>query len=76
MHKFISTYLNDILIYSKTYKKHMQHIELVLLKLREAGLQADINKCEFFVKETKFLGLIVSTTGIRIDLNKVKAILD
>ena len=45
-------------------------------RLREVGLQADIDKCEFFVQETKFLGLIVSTEGIRIDPHKVSTILD
>ena len=47
---------------------------LVLAKLREFGIQADVNKCEFHVTETKYLGLIVSTEGIKIDLAKVAAI--
>ena len=46
----------------------------VLTKLREAGIQADVDKCEFHVTETKYLGLIISTDGIKIDPSKVDAI--
>ena len=73
---FVQTYLNDILIYSKTLKEHHFHVCQVLQRLQEAGLQADIDKCEFHVQETKFLCLIVSTEGIRMDLHKVSTILD
>ncbi len=47
LHKFCQTYLNDILIYSKTLKEHRTHVKEVLNKLREVNLQIDINKCEF-----------------------------
>lgn len=76
LHDFMSAYMDDLIIFSKTREEHIKHIQLVLTKLREAGLQADIDKCEFFVKETKFLGLIISTNGIRMDLAKIKAIID
>jgi hypothetical protein len=47
-----------------------------LEKLRKAGLQVDIEKCEFHVTETKFLGLIVGRDGIKMDPEKVRAIND
>ena len=76
LHRFVQAYLDNILIYSKTLKEHHSHVRQVLQRLREAGLQADIDKCEFHVQETKFLGLIVSTEGIRMDPHKVSTILD
>ena len=76
LHRFVQAYLDNILIYSKTLKEHHSHICQVLQRLREARLQADIDKCEFHVQETKFLGLIVSTEGIRMDPHKVSTILD
>ena len=76
LHCFVQVYLNNILIYSKMLKEHHSHDCQVLQRLREAGLQADIDKSEFHVQETKFLGLIVSTEGIRIDPHKVNTILD
>ena len=76
LHRFVQAYLDDILIYSKTLKEHHSHVCQVLQHLREAGLQANIDKCEFHVQETKFFGLIVSTEGIRMDPHKVNTILD
>ena len=73
---FCQVYLDDILIYSKTKKEHVEHVRMVLQKLREAGLQADILKCEFHVQETKFLGLMVSIDGLRINPVKIQAVLD
>ena len=69
-------YLNDILIYSKMRKEHVKYVRAVLNKLRGAGLQVNIKKCEFHVQETAFLGLLVSTKGIRMDPTKVQVILD
>ncbi len=61
---FIYAYLDNILIYSKKLKKHRFHICQVLQYLQEAKLQVNINKCEFHVQKTKFLGLIISIKGI------------
>ena len=46
----------------------------MLLRLREAGLQADIKKSEFNVTRTKYLGFYVSTNGIKVDLEKTETI--
>lgn len=76
LNDFCQAYLDDILIYSKTRKEHQEHVRKVLLRLRQAGLQVDIDKCEFHVQETKFLGLIVSTSGLKMDPDKVKAVVN
>ena len=73
---FYIEYLNDILIYSKNNKKHMNHMLKVLKWLQEKGLQLDIDKCEFFITEVKYLRLIVTIKSICIDLDKVQAIID
>ena len=73
--KFASAYLDDIIIYSKTKREHREHVHKVLRALQKAGLQLDINKCEFTVQETKYLGLIVTSDGIKMDPQKVEAIL-
>ena len=73
---FCQAYLDNILIYSKTRKEHRIHVKKVLERLREAGLQVDIKKCEFDVSETVFLGVIISGEGLRMDPQKVKAVLD
>jgi transposase InsO family protein len=71
---FCSAYLDDILIYSENELEHQEHVRKVLLRLREAGLQADIKKCEFGVQRTKYLGFIISTDGIEVDPEKVSIV--
>jgi len=75
---FCSAYVDDILVYSNgSLKQHREHVRKVMLRLREAGLQLDIDKCEFEVKQTKYLGFVIDTeTGIQTDPDKVKAILE
>lgn len=68
---FYTTYLNNILIYSDNPLKYKVHVKLVLQKLRNAGLQVDIKKCEFGVTQTKYLGFIISINSVLVDLEKV-----
>jgi hypothetical protein len=71
---FCTIYLDDILIYSDNELEHEEHVRKVLLRLRKAGLQADIKKTEFHVTRTKYLGFIISTKGIEVDPEKISAI--
>ena len=72
-----SAYIDDIIIYSKNMRQHRKHVEEVLKRLRTAGLQCDIDKCEFEVESTKYLGFIVEAgKGLRMDPEKIKAIQD
>ncbi|CCE32194.1 uncharacterized protein CPUR_06054 [Claviceps purpurea 20.1] len=57
---FATAYLDDVLIYTGGSKKdHMAKVREVLGRLRAAGLHLDIKKCEFGVKEVKYLGFVV-----------------
>ena len=71
---FCTAYINDILIYSNSKKEHQEHVRRVLMALRKAGLQADIDKCKFHVNEVNYLGLIITSNGIRMDPHKVSAV--
>ena len=73
---FCTAYMDDILIYSNSKKEHTQHVRQVLERLRAAGLQVDIEKCEFSVTEIKYLGLIITTHGIKMNPEKVNAVMD
>jgi len=53
-------YLDDIIIYSKTFEEHIIHVRRVLKKLIENKLVAKISKCEFHKSELTFLGHVVS----------------
>jgi reverse transcriptase-like protein/integrase-like protein len=71
---FLTAFIDDLLIYSNNELEHEEHVKKVLTRLREAGLQASINKCEFHVKRTKYLGFIVTTEGIEVDPEKTAVI--
>ncbi|QSZ29100.1 hypothetical protein DSL72_003610 [Monilinia vaccinii-corymbosi] len=71
---FCTAYLDDILIYSENEEEHEEHVKLVLTRLENAGLQADLKKCEFNVKHTKYLGFIISTKGIEVDPEKIEIV--
>ncbi len=73
---FCTAYLDDILIYSRTRSEHADHVQKILQLLRENDLYVKLKKCEFCVSETKFLGLIIGQNGIRMNPEKVKAIVD
>ncbi len=71
---FCTAYLDDIIIYSDNELEHEAYVKKVLERLRNAGLQADIKKYEFRVKRTKYLGFIISTNSIKVDLEKINVI--
>ena len=74
--KFMVVYLDDLLIYSKTFEEHLEHIKSVLDTLKKHGLHAKRSKCEFAVASTTFVGRVVGPDGIRIDPAKIRAIVD
>ena len=71
---FCVVYIDDILIYSNNKREHQEPVWKVLAKLKEAGLYAKPEKCEFSVEKTSFLAFIISADGIEMDPVKVEAI--
>lgn len=71
---FCVCYIDDILIYSKTFEEHLEHLRLVLKRVSAAGLLLKPSKCEFVKREINFLGHVVSGDGIRTDPKKIQKI--
>ncbi|KAI1002443.1 hypothetical protein K3495_g5761 [Podosphaera aphanis] len=71
---FCTAYIDDILVYSDNQDDHRRHVNLVLDKLKGAGLQLDIKKCSFKAPEVKYLGLVISCRGIEMDSTKVECV--
>ena len=69
-------FIDDIMVYSKDAQEHEQHLKIVLQILREKQLFANLNKCDFWLKEVTFLGHIVSVEGIKVDPTKIEAIVN
>ncbi len=74
--QFIYVYLDDILIFSTSLQEHVQHVRRVLQRLLENGLFVKAEKCEFHAQSVPFLGHIVSAEGIRMDPEKIKAVVE
>ena len=62
--KFAMTYLDDIIIFSQNELQHLEHLEIVFSRLREAGLKMKHSKCDFFKSEIHYLGHLISPEGI------------
>ena len=71
---FCTAYLDDVLIYSNNKVEHVDHVFQVLRRLHKRGLQVNIDKCKFNTTRVKYLGMIVTTNGIKMDPEKVKAV--
>ena len=71
---FCIVYINNILVYSNIKTKYKNYINKVLAKLYNANLYLDINKYIFFIKQIKYLDLIITIEKIRIDFKKIKYI--
>ena len=60
--------LDDIIIFSESLEEHIQHVRSILAVLQEHKLYAKVEKCEFHKDRMTFVGYMVSTEGIGIDL--------
>ena len=69
---FAIAYLDDIIIFSETPVQHLAHIRVVLKRLQASNLRMKRSKCSFFKKELHYLGHLLTTEGIKPQLEKVR----
>ena len=67
-------YLDDVIVYGKTFPEHIGRLEDVIKRLGEAGLKLSPKKCQLFKHEVTFLGHVVSSEGIHTDPEKIRAV--
>eukprot|EP00731_Ephydatia_muelleri_P028380 Em0020g24a len=67
-------YIDDIVIFGRTFDEHLCHVANVLSHLRQAGLKLKPEKCYFLQQEVRYLGHIVSEEGIATDPSKITAV--
>ena len=72
--KWCIIYLDDIIVFSKMSKEHIERLRGVFEKLSAAGLRLKPSKCEFFKSPIAYLGHIVSKDGIETEKKKITAI--
>ena len=71
---FVSCYLDDVLIASRSAEEHLQHVSIVLERLQQHKLLARETKCAFFMSSIKFLGFVFSAEGRAVDTSKTDAL--
>jgi hypothetical protein len=74
--KFVVVFIDDILVYSKNEDDHVKHLHTVLQRLRDHRLYAKLSKCDFWLREIKFLGHTISQDGVSVDPEKVQEVMN
>ena len=74
--QWVLVYIDDILIFSKNLKDHLQQLEITLQILQKHKLYGKMSKCEFLKSQVEYLGHIISEHGIMVDPKKITAIQD
>ncbi|KAK7930573.1 hypothetical protein WMY93_006968 [Mugilogobius chulae] len=69
-----AAYLDDVVIYSRTWEEHLTHLRKVLGKIQKAGLTLNIKKCEWAKEEVRYLGYQLGRGEVRPQIDKVEAI--
>ena len=70
---FAIPYLGD-LTFSKTFEEHLNHIKLVLQRLKKNGIKIKTSKCNFFKREVTYFGRLISTEGYNTDPRSTEAL--
>jgi len=63
-------YIDDIIIFSRTFEEHLSRLNLVFNRFRQANLKLKPSKCHFAQSSVNFLGFVVSSKGILPDPDK------
>ena len=72
--QFLLVYLDDLLVYSKTFDEHMEHLERLLQRVTETGLKLKASKCQFLRREVTYLGHTISADGVSCESGKVECV--
>ena len=67
-------YLDDIIIFGKTFAEMIQNLDTVLARFAQAGLKLKSQKCQLFKREVDFLGHVINEHGIHTNPQKIECV--
>lgn len=70
----LSIYLDDIIVFGKTFQEHLGRLEQVFGNVYKANLKVKPSKCNLFAKQVSYLGHVISAEGVKADPSKVEAV--
>ena len=71
----VMTYEDDVVVHSVCFEDHLRHLDTILRKLTTAGFTINANKCSFCKPQITFLGHVISSEALLLDVDRVRAIL-
>ena len=74
LYKFAYVYLDDVLVASKTFEEHLDHLQEVFMLLSQAGFKINWEKSHFIQRETEYLGFVVGGSKISVSPSKTEAL--
>ena len=73
--KICIPYLDDVIVFSKSFSQHLENVRTVLQRLRGSGVKLKSSKCNFFRPQCRYLGHLVSKEGYSMDSSDKEAVL-
>ena len=67
-------YLDDVLVFSRSFEQHIQHVRQVLQRQRQSGIKLRAKKCDFFKREVCYVGRVISEEGYKMNPREVEAV--
>ena len=71
---FAAAYLDDVVIYSSTWRRHIEHLRTILQRIKDANQTVKLAKCQFGMKECVYLGHVVENGIVPPETNKIEAV--
>ncbi|MCG8035390.1 MAG: DDE-type integrase/transposase/recombinase [Candidatus Thiodiazotropha taylori] len=74
--KICAIYLDDLIIFSNSLEEHLKRLSMVLKRLKECNLKLNPKKCKFMQRKVKYVGHIVSESGVEADPEKIDKVVN
>lgn len=74
--KGVECIVDDILVWGEAIDEHDSRVQQMLQRCREMNFKLKKSKVEFRVPEARYVGHLITNSGIKVDLEKVRAMVD